>query len=275
MAYQAGRALESARFLVYSALVGRLFTFFLNVIIARSVDVATYGYARRPHLLAGSVLTSAHGRLFSVNLYLLDAMILMLTREALRRATPRVALALTARTMDAGARRRKREIVNALWAVVPAGLVVAGAVTFGFRVVAFRGVADGGSPDPEYLSALSICAVASVVTLLGEPLYLIAEANLVRWPPRLAPATRSMLPSLRDRNRGLRRARADGEGTRHDRELGHHGAVSGHLRRRRAAARWHACIRLGPAGLRSGLHGTVHRALCTHASRPHRQRGPS
>ena len=62
--YESGSALRKVYVLVFSQLISRVFTFALNACVARSVGLAVFG-------------------LFSVNLYLVDAIILMLGREGI------------------------------------------------------------------------------------------------------------------------------------------------------------------------------------------------
>lgn len=72
MVYQPGSALRKVTYLIGSQLLSRVLTFALNVVVARRVGLQSYGLA-------------------TVNLYLLDAVILTLAREGFRRCGSRFA----------------------------------------------------------------------------------------------------------------------------------------------------------------------------------------
>jgi len=188
MAYQAGSALRKLPILIGSQFISRIFTFVLNVLVARSISLAAYG-------------------MFSVNFYLLDSIILMIAREGLRRACTRYAPFVThvssstaSSTGNDGVAgkhasssianellsHRRQQMLNAVWGCVPLAAVVALIVTPFFLS---RSVSEGGVTDElmagtdisiaDQRLALWICALASVVNVLGEPLYVLADCHLM------------------------------------------------------------------------------------------------
>lgn len=163
-AYESGSALRKVGVLLLSQLLSRGLTFFLNVFTLRAVGVASFGVS-------------------SVNLLLLEATVLMLAREAIRRACPRFAPSCTsAGALSEGTHRtgpaaeRRRRMLNVAWLSPALGVLAAAAVTPAFLSHRPAGL-DGA--DDEYRRSLLLTAAASVLTLVGEPLYVLADCHVM------------------------------------------------------------------------------------------------
>ena len=157
-----GEALRQVLYLVGSQLASRVFTFLLNALVARQVGLASYG-------------------LSTVNMYLLDAIILTLAREGMRRAGPRFELSLRkGESIDSSSfRERRRKLVNLLWLCVPVGLVVS-IVCIPLFLYRARDMEMGdGASYNAYSYALCMTAISSILQLIAEPFWVISDNHIL------------------------------------------------------------------------------------------------
>lgn len=127
-----------------SQLVTRIFTFFLNLITARSLSPAAYGVA-------------------VVQFHLFNTTILFLAREGFRRGCLRI---------HPNMKNATGKVLSIASMTIPLGTVLAILVTL--LVLKWNKMAD----STEYQTAVYMQGIAAVVELLSEPFYILSSVNL-------------------------------------------------------------------------------------------------
>lgn len=161
--YASGSSLRALVYLASHQIATRLLTFILNILVARHIGPAAYGVS-------------------AVHLYLLNTVILFLTREAIRRAAIRYANHATDTTSSTHTYER-RVLLNLSWfsvfASIPLCALVRSIFLLSVAQPAFRSEDETTSATiaTEYAQCVTIYTIASFIELCSEPLYVLFQKH--------------------------------------------------------------------------------------------------
>ena len=157
-AYTAGSGLSQVSYLALNQLLTRGLTFAMNLYVARSVGPVVFG-------------------LQAVHLYLLNTIVLFLCREPGRKATIRYSATQPASAFPSSYPRTRYEtlqVVNLCWLSIGLAAALTAALT-----VVFSYTAPAEAIPLGYLSCLQLYALATLLEMTCEPLYVIAARRLM------------------------------------------------------------------------------------------------
>jgi len=152
-------AVVGVKVLLLSQMSSRLLTFFLNLAVARLLTPEEYG-------------------MVSIQFHLINTTILMLSREGFRRGC--LVAAGTTKQRDSGQSSTcSRPAVVPEAAIMPIAVLVIPCGVLVTVAIALLTAAFSEQHTPEQVTLVGIQSLAALIELLGEPLYIVAQARLM------------------------------------------------------------------------------------------------